>query len=152
MEVYNCRRLKAWIFEHTQSGVEDFMLKLRGVGLIERIAVAKRNAERPRRPNFPRYLPKELNDDRRDPLSLQLCRDQAHGLITHRSDRDKQGDIDPVLDEPARGLRRRYLLQPTRRGQRPHEGEMSPVHRADAPGFDQVVNTIDGESQVRILS
>lgn len=122
VEVYDSRRLKAGIFEQAQSCVENFMLKLRGVGPVERVTVAKRNAERSRRPHFPGHLPKELNDNRGDPLSLQLCRDQAHGLIAHGSDGHKQGDVDAVLDEPARGLRRRYLLQPPRRGQRSHEG------------------------------
>ena len=110
MEIYNSRRLKAGIFKQAQSCVEDFVLKLRGAWLVERITVAKRNAERPRGPHFPGHLPKELKGDRRDPLSLQLCRDQAHGLIAHGSDRHEQGDVDPVLDEPARRLRRRYLL------------------------------------------
>ena len=46
---------------------------------------------------------------RRNSLRLDFSRDQSHGLMTNRSDRDQQDEIDLVFDHASRNLRSQLL-------------------------------------------
>ena len=84
-------------------------------------------------------------------MAFQLGCDQTHGLVAHRSDRHQQRDVHGVFDEQLRGGRRGLLIQSSGRGDRTHEGEMTPIERADAPAFGQLARAIDREGEVGIL-
>jgi hypothetical protein len=45
----------------------------------------------------------------RNPPRLDLPRDQSHGLMTNRSDRNQQNEIHLVFDDPPRDLRSQFL-------------------------------------------
>ena len=84
-------------------------------------------------------------------MAFQLGGDQTHGLVAHRSDRHQQSDVHGVFDEQARGFGRRLLHQPSGGGDRSHEGEMTPIERADAAAFGQFARAIEREGEVGIL-
>lgn len=96
-------------------------LKPRVVGCAEWKSMAKRDGKCTRGAYLLGNPPQEHDADGGDPAPFQLRRDQAHGLITHRSDRDEERRIDSVLDEQLRRLRRARLHEPPRRGDRTHE-------------------------------
>ena len=106
LEVHERRRSECPIFQKPQRGLDNCVLALRVARCVERIAVAKWDEQGARRAHALRHVPKKL--DRHGPrtLAFQLCRDQAHGLVAHGSDRHQQRDIHGILHQPARGLRR----------------------------------------------
>ena len=131
---------------------DDGMLKTSVVWQAKRIAVAKRDEERARRADPLGHLAEQLDGDRCDPLPLQLCCDQAHGLVAEGSDRDQQCDVNAIGYETLRGLGRRLPDEAPRRSDRTHEREMPPVHRADPALRGQLVDAIDRKGDVRIAS
>lgn len=99
LELRQHRRDRDSILQELQRGFEHRVLTGRFIGRIERVPVSKRDQERPRRLNAPGHLAKQLNRYCRNPLALELCGDQTHGLVTYRSHRDEKRHIHGVLDE-----------------------------------------------------
>jgi hypothetical protein len=64
--------MEIWIFQKAQRGFEHRPLARRIVRAVEWIAVGEGNAESARRADLLRHLAKELERDRRDPLSFEL--------------------------------------------------------------------------------
>ncbi len=85
---------------HSQRQVDDVALH-RGIArLAARVAEREVNEEEPRDARFLHDVPGTPDDDRRDAGFFQTSRNQTHGLVTHRSKRHEQGDVDTVLDTP----------------------------------------------------
>ena len=116
VEVGKGWRCQGRIFHKLERGFNDSVLTGRIVRRIERIAVVERHAQRAWWADALSYFAKQLDHHGRNPLPLQFRRDQAHGLIAHRSDGHEQRDIDRVFHEPARGFGRGLLDEPSGRG------------------------------------
>ncbi len=116
------------------------------------ISMSKRDEERARRAYPFGNLPEQLDGDCCDPLALQLCCDQAHGLVAERSDRDQQCDVNAIGYETLCGFGCCLAKKTPRCGDRTHERKVPPVHRADPPLRDQLVDAIDRKGNVRIAS
>jgi hypothetical protein len=87
----------------------------------------------------------------RDAMAFQFGRDQTHGLVAHRSNRHQQRDVHRVFDKQWGGCRRGLLNQSSGRGDRTHEGEMTPIEWANAAAFGQFARAIEREGEVGIL-
>jgi len=112
--------------------------------------MAKRKKERSGWTHPLRHFAQQLQGNRGDALSFQLCGYQTHGLVAHRSDGYQQRDVDPVgRQEPCR-LGRRVLDEFSGRGNRTHEGYVPMVHRADAAALGELPEPIQREGEVRI--
>ena len=110
----------------------------------------ERNEEGARRADALGDLAEELDRDRSDAAALELCGDQTHGLVAGRSDRDEQGDIDPVLDEEASRFGRGLANEASRRGDRAHERKVPPIERADDARGHNLARAIEREDEVGV--
>src|ERR1700693_5038066 len=144
------RRAQSAVFQHPQRGFEHGALPFGPVRLAQRMPVAEWNDEGPRRPRVQGNLAQELDRDGRDPLPLELRRDQAHGLVAHRSHRDEKRHVHTVLRQELRRRGRRLGDEPSRRRQRAHEGEMPMVHMPDPAGVPQLAEAINRKREVRV--
>ena len=105
--------------------------------------------KRARRPHSFGDVAQQLDYDRRNPLSFQLRRYQAHGLVTHGSDGYQQCDINLTFEQSVRDLGCGVANQPPRSGDRPHEGNMFRTNQMDSSGFDEFSHAIDRKAEVR---
>jgi hypothetical protein len=73
------------LLQEVQGRLDDGMLASWVARCVKRIAVAKRHAECARGTDAFGHPAQELNGDGGDATTLQLGGDQAHGLVTKRS-------------------------------------------------------------------
>ena len=86
---------------------DDGPLHSRVVGLAARIAERKIGKDKARHAALLNDIARRAEDDRGNTLRLKMSGDQTHGLVTHRSQGDQQGNIDRVLTtevEHGRGI------------------------------------------------
>ncbi len=95
------RRPGGGFFQELKGSFDDGMLALRIVGFVQRIAVPERQDQSAGRADALGNLSQELKGDSGNALAFQLRRDQTHGLVAHRSDRDQQSGIDMISHQPA---------------------------------------------------
>ena len=75
--------------------------------LAARIAKRKVGKDKARYPTLLNNIARRAEDDRGNAVRFEMSGDQTHGLVTHRSQGDQQGNIDPVLTtevEHGRGI------------------------------------------------
>jgi len=89
--------------------------------------VEKRHEQRSWWADFLGCHPKQLQYYGADSISFELGCDQTHGLIANRSDRDQQGDIDPVLDHQRHRFRQMVAKQASWSRDRAHKRKVSVV-------------------------
>jgi hypothetical protein len=73
---------------------------------------------------------------RRNPLRFDLPRDQSHGLMTNRSDRDQQDEIHLVFDHASRKLRSQFFTNAACRVDSAHAGIRVPTLTAEPTARD----------------
>jgi len=137
-------------FQDLQGGLDDRELPFRIARPVEGISVGKRHKERSGRPHPFDHFAKKLYGDRGDSLPLQFRRHQTHGLVTHRSDRYKEGDINAVLNQLPGGPWGGIPDQAAWGGDRSHEGKMALVDRSDPSSLFQFPHTVDRKGEIRI--
>lgn len=65
--------------------------------LAARIAERKVGKDKARHPALLNNIAGRAEDDRGNAVRFEMPGDQTHGLVTHRSQGDQQGNIDPIL-------------------------------------------------------
>ena len=80
---------------------------------------------------------------RRNPLRLDLPRDQSHGLMTDRSDRDQQDKIHLVFDHASRNLRSQLLTNTACRVDPAHAGIGVPTQTAEPTARNAPTQRLD---------
>lgn len=86
---------------------DDSPLHVRVVGLATRIAEGKVGKDKARHAALLNNIARRAEDDRWDTVRFKMPGDQTHGLVTHRSQGDQQGNIDSILTtevEHGRGI------------------------------------------------
>ena len=114
--------------------------------------MAKREEKRSGWTHPLRHFAQQLQSHGGDALSFQLRGYQTHGLVAHRSDGYQQRHVDAVGRQEPRRLGRGLLDEPSRCGDRAHEGNMPVVHRADAAALTELPEPFHGEGEIRIRS
>ena len=102
--------------------------------LAARIAERKVGKDKARHPALLNDIARRAEDDRRNAVRFEMPGDQTHGLVTHRSQGDQQGNIDPVLttevehgrgilvDSPPRTIDRGHAVKARRQAAEPAFG------------------------------
>ena len=86
---------------------DDSSLHVLVARLATRIAEGKVGKDKTRHAALLDNIARRAEDDCGNALRLQMSGDQTHGLVTHRSQGDQQGNIDPILTtevEDGRGI------------------------------------------------
>lgn len=120
------------------------MLLFRVIGGLERIPMPKRDQQSSGWTYLFGGHSQQLQDHSTDSVAFELRRDQTHGLITDRSDRDQQGYIDTIFDQQRYRFGKMISQQSARSGDRSHKREMSMIERADSTGCDELSSPIEG--------
>ena len=102
--------------------------------LAARIAERKVGKDKARHPALLNDIARRAEDDRRNAVRFKMSGDQTHGLVTHRSQGDQQGNIDPILttevehgrgilvDSPPRTIDRGHAVKARRQAAKPAFG------------------------------
>ncbi len=86
---------------------DDSPLHVRVIGLAARITKREVGKDKARHAALFDNIARRAEDDRWDTVRFKMPGDQTHGLVTHRSQGDQQGNIDPILTtevEHGRGI------------------------------------------------
>ncbi len=126
-----------------QQRSEDAALGVRNTRQAERVAECVWDCERTRRLNFARNLRKHGDRRRSDAVPLNLRLDQADRLMTERSNRDKERDIDFVLYEETRCGGSRAFHQTAWCGDRAHERQVVRSHAANLASTRQLAEPLE---------
>ncbi len=93
--------------KQVESHADDGPLHVLISRLAARIAERKVGKDKARYPALLNNIARRAEDDRRNAVRFKMSGDQTHGLVTHRSQGDQQGNIDPILTtevEHGRGI------------------------------------------------
>lgn len=82
----------------------DLALHVDDAGLAARIAEWKVDEHEPWDSGLLDDVAGTADDDGRNAGRFEMAGDQTHGLVTHRSKWDEQGNVDPVVAAPLRDL------------------------------------------------
>ena len=83
--------------KQVEGHADDGPLHVRIARLAARIAERKVGKDKTRHPALLNNIAGRAEDDRRNAVRFKMSGDQTHGLVTHRSQGDQQGNIDPIL-------------------------------------------------------
>ncbi len=103
------RARKAGALEQVEGEAHDVALHLPVIGNAAGVAERKIAEQEARDPAFLDDVSGRTDDHGGDAILFQMSRDQTHGLVTDRSQRNEQGDIHPVFAAAAENLRRIIL-------------------------------------------
>ena len=93
--------------KQVEGHADDSPLHVLVIGLAARITKREVGKDKARHPALLNNIAGRAEDDRWDTLRFKMSGDQTHGLVTHRSQGDQQGNIDPILTtevEHGRGI------------------------------------------------
>jgi len=133
-EPLQCRQVGS--LEQSEGFQDHRSLQSRVIRLPERISERKRDEQNAGRPYLAGHLFRHAEGDGGDARVFQEPLDQTHGLMAHRSDRDQQRHIYPVLLEPRGRFWSRLAQQSARSGDRTHPAQMPVAQAADDPLAD----------------
>lgn len=105
--------------KQVEGHADDSPLHVLVVGLAARITERKVGKDKARYAALLNNIAGRAEDDRWDTLCFKMSGDQTHGLVTHRSQGDQQGNIDPILTtevEHGRGILLNSLARTIDRG------------------------------------
>ena len=83
--------------KQVEGHADDSPLHVLVVGLAARITERKVGKDKARYPALLDNIAGRAEDDRGNAVRFKMSGDQTHGLVTHRSQGDQQGNIDPIL-------------------------------------------------------
>ena len=102
--------------------------------LAARVAEREVGKDKARHPALLNDIARRAKDDRGNTVRFKMPGDQTHGLVTHRSQGDQQGNIDPILttevehgrgilvDSPPRTIDRGHAVKARRQAAKPAFG------------------------------
>lgn len=105
--------------------------------LAARVAERKVGKDKTRHPALLDNIARRAEDDRRNTVRFEMSGDQTHGLVTHRSQGDQQGNIDPILAAEVEHGRGILVNSPPRTIDRGHA--VKARRQAAEPAFGHVL-------------
>ena len=120
--------------KQVEGHADDGPLHIRISRLAARVAEREVGKDKARHTALLNDIAGRAEDDRRNAVRFKMPGDQTHGLVTHRSQGDQQGNIDPVLttevehrwsilvNSPPRAIDRRHAVKARRQAAEPAFG------------------------------
>ena len=105
--------------------------------LAARIAEREVGKDKARHPALLNNITGRAEDDRGNAVRFEMPGDQTHGLVTHRSQGDQQGNIDPILTTEVEDGRGILVNSPPRTIDRGHA--VKARRQAAKPAFGHVL-------------
>ena len=123
--------------KQVEGHADDGPLHVRITRLAARITERKIGKDKTRHPALLNNIAGRAEDDRGNALRFEMPGDQTHGLVTHRSQGDQQGNIDPILATKVEDGRGILVNSPPRTIDRGHA--VKARRQAAKPAFGHVL-------------
>ncbi len=123
--------------KQVEGHADDGPLHVRVTRLAARIAERKVGKDKARYPALLNNIAGRAEDDRGNAVRFEMPGDQTHGLVTHRSQGDQQGNIAPILATKVEHGRGILMNSPPRTIDRGHA--VKARRQAAEPAFGHVL-------------